>query len=140
MAQRTYNVTSALAPGQLEKYSCLTTEKWLSNFGIPECLKECTRKANAQDGCAYDDFACHNINYQTYSDIIEPCVFPPELGGKGNCTPAALKAVRPIVNDAGNFYNATLYASYAHKNCKVRLSILKTLKIVLDEVTVVSKK
>jgi hypothetical protein len=49
-----------------------TTETWLSEFGIPECLKDCTRYANANDGCAYDDFACHNINYQVYSDVRYP--------------------------------------------------------------------
>ncbi|KAL5383171.1 hypothetical protein DPSP01_006146 [Paraphaeosphaeria sporulosa] len=139
-AQRTYNVTSALAPGQLEKYKCLTTERWLKDFGIPECMHECTREANSKDGCAYDDFACHNINYQVYSDIIEPCAFPPQLGGSGTCTLEELGAIRPKVADAGNFFNATLYAAYADKHCEVRLSILKTLKIIADEATIISTK
>ncbi|KAJ4299814.1 hypothetical protein N0V90_005060 [Kalmusia sp. IMI 367209] len=139
-AQRTYNVTTALLPGQLHKYKCLTTERWLSEFNIPECLKECTKKANREDGCAYDDFACHSINYQAYSDIVEPCAFPPQMGGHGNCTIAELGAVRPIVTDSVNFFNATLYAAYAHKSCKQRLSIIKTLKIVSDEMTVISYK
>ncbi|KAL1597692.1 hypothetical protein SLS60_008178 [Paraconiothyrium brasiliense] len=139
-AQRTYNVTSALTSAQLEKYNCLTTEKWFKDFDIPECLQECTREANRKDGCAYDDFACHNVNYQAYSDIIEPCAFPPQLGGNGTCTLAELGAVRPKVADAGNFFNATLYAAYAGRHCKVRLSILKTLEIVANEVTIVSTK
>ncbi|KAK3215899.1 hypothetical protein GRF29_8g1445855 [Pseudopithomyces chartarum] len=139
-AQRTYNRTTALAEGQLEKYKCLTTEKWLSNFGIPECLKECTRKANREDGCAYNDFVCHSINYQAYSDLIEPCAFPAAIGGNGTCTLEELNAVRPIVTDSINFFNATLYSAYAERNCRVRLSIAKTLSIVQSEETIVSTK
>jgi hypothetical protein len=133
-----------------------TTEKWLSDFGIPECLKECTRQANREDGCAYNDFVCHSINYQAYSDVsisftgkrtgtnpgqlIEPCAFPPAIGGNGTCTLEELNAVRPIVTDSINFFNATLYSAYAERDCRVRLSIVKTLKIVESEETIVSTK
>jgi hypothetical protein len=44
-----------------------TTERWIPN--VPKCLRECTKKANELDGCAYDDFVCHCINYQKYSDV-----------------------------------------------------------------------
>jgi hypothetical protein len=72
--------------------------------------------------------------------IIEPCAFPPEIGGNGTCTLDELGAVRPIVADAGNFFNATLYAAYAESDCEVPLSILETLKIIANEATVVTTK
>ena len=33
------------------------------------CLKECQTKANKADGCAENDFACHCVNYNTYSNV-----------------------------------------------------------------------
>ncbi|KAK3647499.1 hypothetical protein LTR56_007993 [Elasticomyces elasticus] len=128
-AALTYNITQALAPGEFGKYHCLTTAKW--NAMIPACVRQCQIQANKGDGCAYDDFACHSVNYQVFSDIIELCVFPPSLGGHGTCTLAELGAARPLVQDMGNFFNATLYAAYA--GCPIKLSPLKTLGIVAKE-------
>jgi hypothetical protein len=54
-AARTFNITQAFAPGEFQKYQCLTTAKWLN--WIPDCIKQCQIQANSQDGCAYDDFA-----------------------------------------------------------------------------------
>lgn len=34
-----------------------------------DCLKECQVAANKADGCAENDFACHCVNYNTYSDV-----------------------------------------------------------------------
>ncbi|KAK3113718.1 hypothetical protein LTR53_008721 [Teratosphaeriaceae sp. CCFEE 6253] len=86
-AALTYNVTQALAPGEFNKYHCLTTAKW--NKLMPDCIKQCQIQANKADGCAYDDFgrpdcvndnypfdgltyaaACHSVNYQVFSDIV----------------------------------------------------------------------
>jgi hypothetical protein len=66
-AQRTFNLTAALAPGQLDRYRCLDTNSWIKR--VPKCLQQCTINANLADGCAFDDFACHCINYQVYSDV-----------------------------------------------------------------------
>ena len=104
-AQLIYNITQALAPGEFEKYRCLSTAEW--NKRIPECIRQCQIQANKQDGCAYDDFACHSVNYQVFSDIIEPCVFPPSLGGHGTCTLEELGIARPLVQDMGNFCKYT---------------------------------
>jgi hypothetical protein len=37
-----------------------------------DCLKECQVAANKADGCAENDFACHCVNYNTYSDVRLP--------------------------------------------------------------------
>lgn len=34
-----------------------------------DCLKDCQIAANKADGCAENDFACHCVNYNTYSDV-----------------------------------------------------------------------
>ena len=75
-----YNKTAAYAPGQYEKYKCITTED--INDMFTACLRQCQRDANSQDGCAYNDFACHCANYDTYSPVRIPFyfasnVFPP---------------------------------------------------------------
>ncbi|KAF2683287.1 hypothetical protein K458DRAFT_340235 [Lentithecium fluviatile CBS 122367] len=134
-AQRTYNITSALEDCNWDKYKCLTTATWLPQ--IPECLRNCTIEANQLDGCAYDDFACHCINYQKYSDVVEPCALPPEFGGRGGgCDAAELSVAQPLVTDMCNFFNATLYAGYAVCPRRIRLSPLTTLGIVFGEETV----
>jgi hypothetical protein len=161
-AQHTYNVTQAFQPGNFEKYQCMyasishpsfttsnsdpksTTEK--VNSWLPPCLHACHHKANIADGCAYDDMACHCVNYAVYTDVtspssptfptptltiqqlIEPCAFPAQLGGNGTCTMADLKLARPVVADMCNFFNATLYAAYG--NCSQELSKQKTLGMV----------
>ena len=61
------NKTNAYADGNLEKYKCIDTEG--VNDMLPECLHQCQRDANSQDGCGYDDFACHCANYDTYSPV-----------------------------------------------------------------------
>lgn len=66
-ATLTYNITEALAPGEFNKYHCLTTAEW--NARIPECVRSCQTQANSEDGCAFDDFACHCVNYNTFSDV-----------------------------------------------------------------------
>ncbi|KAK0946479.1 hypothetical protein LTR48_005427 [Friedmanniomyces endolithicus] len=144
-----YNITQALAPGEFEKYHCLTTAKW--NKMMPACIQQCQIQANKADGCAYHDFACHSVNYEVFSEIIEPCVFPPALGGHGTCSFADLAKARPLIQariamapagcggnelNLGNFFNATLYAAYA--GCPIKLSPLKTLEIVSREPTKVN--
>ncbi|KAK1058304.1 hypothetical protein LTR12_001513 [Friedmanniomyces endolithicus] len=94
-ATLTYNITEALAPGEFEKWHCLTTAKW--NKMMPACIQQCQIQANKADGCAYDDFACHSVNYEVFAEIIEPCVFPPALGGHGTCSFADLARARPLV-------------------------------------------
>ncbi|KAI6828980.1 hypothetical protein KC340_g8844 [Hortaea werneckii] len=106
-----YNKTAAYAPGQYEKYKCITTED--INDMFPACLRQCQRDANSQDGCAYNDFACHCANYDVYSPIVENCAFPPELGGTGNCTLPELGQARTVVTDLCNFFNATGYTASA---------------------------
>ncbi|KAF1961028.1 hypothetical protein CC80DRAFT_581016 [Byssothecium circinans] len=143
-AQRTYNITAALNPTQFKKYKCLTTEDWLPK--IPECLHDCTIEANKADGCAYDDFACHCANYEQYSNalvnneqIIEPCVLPPEVGGRGGgCNFQELSVAQPIVTDMCNFFNATVYADYVGCSWKLRLSPVTTLEIASREEIIVS--
>ncbi|KAF2120112.1 hypothetical protein BDV96DRAFT_485845 [Lophiotrema nucula] len=135
-AQRTFNITSALAPGQWKKYRCLSEDKLIKR--LPACLTDCQKNADRSDGCAIDDFACHCINYNVYSDLsssLNPCAFPPALGGSGTCTLAELGQARPIVSDMCNFFNATLYAGYV--GCRLKLSPKKTLKIVASEKTVI---
>lgn len=41
--------------------------------------------------------ACHSVNYEVFSEIIEPCVFPPALGGHGTCSFADLAKARPLI-------------------------------------------
>ena len=43
---------------------------------FPECLRQCQRDANAADGCAYNDFACHCANYDVYSPVNPPPTQP----------------------------------------------------------------
>lgn len=62
-----FNKTAAYAPGQYDKYKCINTED--INAMFPECLHQCQRDANANDGCAYNDFACHCANYDVYSPV-----------------------------------------------------------------------
>ncbi|KAH7061987.1 hypothetical protein BKA63DRAFT_527211 [Paraphoma chrysanthemicola] len=133
-AQLTYNITQAYVRGNWEKYRCLNNTK-LSSW-LPSCLHSCQDEANARDGCAPDDFACHCVNYSVYSDLIEPCAFPAALGGTGTCTLAELGVARPIINDMCNFFNATLYADY--RKCPQVLSKRKTYGIVECEEIVVS--
>ena len=80
---------------------------------FPECLRQCQRDANANDGCAYNDFACHCANYDVYSPLVENCAFPPSLGGTGTCTLEELGEARVVVTDLCNFFNATLYTASA---------------------------
>ncbi|KAK3638645.1 hypothetical protein LTR56_012951 [Elasticomyces elasticus] len=105
-----YNKTQAYQPGNLDKYRCMGTEGF--NALVPECLHQCQRDANANDGCAYDDLACHCANYDVYSPLVEQCVFPASLGGAGACTFPELGQIRPIVQDMCNFFNATGYTAY----------------------------
>ncbi|KAF2653689.1 hypothetical protein K491DRAFT_602452 [Lophiostoma macrostomum CBS 122681] len=128
-AQRTFNVTEAFAPGNWKKYHCIDTDAVVAL--LPTCLAECNYEANAADGCAYDDIACHCINYNVYSPIIEKCALPAEYGGAGACTDADLGIARPIVNDLCNFFNATLYADYT--GCPQELSPKLTTKLVFAE-------
>jgi hypothetical protein len=73
--------------------------------------------------------------------LVEPCVFPPELGGRGEgCTLADLGVAQPIVTDMCNFFNATLYAGYLKCPRSLKLTPLLTLKAILGEDTVVSMK
>lgn len=84
------------------------------------------------------------------AQIIEPCGFPPALGGYGTCSFADLNQARPLVNgnalpveltaynlanvcfiDMCNFFNATLYTGYA--GCPNELSPLKTLGVIARE-------
>jgi hypothetical protein len=65
------------------------------------------------------------------SQLIEPCAFPPALGGRGTCTFAELSVARPMVQDLCNFFNATLYADYV--GCPSKLNKLKTYSIVAKE-------
>ena len=97
-----FNKTAAYAPGNFEKYKvrllskttqhipllpspstliittqCINTED--INKMFPECLRQCQRNANAADGCAYNDFACHCINYDVYSPVRTSLFSPPFL-------------------------------------------------------------
>ncbi|KAF2647246.1 hypothetical protein K491DRAFT_723603 [Lophiostoma macrostomum CBS 122681] len=130
-ATRTFNITAALQPGNFDKYHCATTEQVVNL--LPSCLASCQRNANANDGCAYDDIACHCVNYVKYSSLIEPCAFPPN----GSCTFADLTIARPIVNDLCNFFNATLYAAY--DKCNQTLSPDLTNCIIAKEDTVITE-
>lgn len=62
-----FNKTAAYADGNYEKYKCITTED--VNDMFPECVRQCQRDANANDGCAYNDFACHCANYDVYAPV-----------------------------------------------------------------------
>lgn len=85
-AQLTFNITQALQPGNFKKYRCLyvmhhpspqaltplsDNEKLLAL--MPEttasCLAKCQAAANKADGCAENDFACHCVNYEVYSNV-----------------------------------------------------------------------
>ncbi|KAH7128467.1 hypothetical protein B0J11DRAFT_578673 [Dendryphion nanum] len=133
-AQLTFNITQALAPGNFQKYRCLTTEMW--NSRIPKCLHQCQIEASKKDCCAFDDFACRCANTQVFSDFIEPCAFPPAMGGSGTCTIPELLQVRPMVTDLCNFFNATLYAAYT--GCPQPLSKKKTYGIVASEEVIIT--
>lgn len=37
--------------------------------GTADCLKECQVAVNKVDGCAENDFACHCVKYNAYSDV-----------------------------------------------------------------------
>ncbi|KAF2725866.1 hypothetical protein K431DRAFT_259611 [Polychaeton citri CBS 116435] len=128
-ATLTFNVTSARELGKFEYYRCWKTEKLLEK--IPSCIHSAQNEANSKDGCDYDDFACHCINYQVFSDIIEPLVFPPSLGGTGNCSLEDLGKARPVISDMCNFFNATQYASYV--GCGICTSPQLTLPIIWRE-------
>jgi hypothetical protein len=39
------------------------------------CLKECQIAANKADGCAENDFACHCVNYNAYSNVCPSLPF-----------------------------------------------------------------
>jgi hypothetical protein len=41
------------------------------NAWLPSCLHTCHAKANAADGCALEDYTCHCVNYQVYSDVSQ---------------------------------------------------------------------
>jgi len=62
-----FNKTQAYKPGNLEKYKCMDTQKF--NKLVPKCLHQCQKQANKRDGCAYDDLACHCVNYDVYSPV-----------------------------------------------------------------------
>lgn len=66
-ATLTYNITQALQPGEFDKYHCLTTEGFAAR--LPACLQQCQRDAAKADGCAYDDYACHCVNYEPFSEV-----------------------------------------------------------------------
>ncbi|KAH3973569.1 hypothetical protein HBH69_224250 [Parastagonospora nodorum] len=132
-AQHTYNITDAFQPGNFQKYHCADTAK--VNTWLPSCLHECHIKANKNDGCAYDDLACHCVNYANYTSIIEPCAFPAALHGNGTCTMSDLLTARPIIQSMCNFFNATLYAAYT--GCPQELSKAKTLALVARNDTIV---
>ncbi|KAF2721198.1 hypothetical protein K431DRAFT_268991 [Polychaeton citri CBS 116435] len=135
-AALTYNLTQANAPGNLKKYHCWNTLDVLARVPTCTCIWKAQKYANNHDGCAYDDYTCHCANYQVYSDIIEPLVFPPSLGGKGTCTLDELSKARPVLNDMCNFFNATQYADYA--GCVGIFSPAVTLAIVQNEPVVIS--
>ncbi|KAJ4405884.1 hypothetical protein N0V91_004993 [Didymella pomorum] len=133
-AQLTFNITQALKPGNFAKYRCLNNDKLLALMPptTADCLKECQVAANKADGCAENDFACHCVNYNTYSDAIEPCAFAlPQGPRKDTCTVDVVLAARPIISDLCNFFNATLYADY--RRCPQKLSKRKTFGIIADE-------
>ncbi|KAH6621731.1 hypothetical protein C7974DRAFT_314852 [Boeremia exigua] len=134
-AQLTYNLTQALAPGNFKKYRCLDNDKLLALMPpvTAKCLKTCQIAANKGDGCAENDFACHCVNYNTYSDLIEPCAFalPANPAINPPCDTNALIAARPIIQDMCNFFNATLYADY--RRCPQELSKKKTYGIIAKE-------
>ncbi|KAL6709346.1 hypothetical protein ACN47E_001753 [Coniothyrium glycines] len=98
---------------------------------LPTCMLECQDAANKADSCAEDDFVCHCINHTIYSDLIEPCAFPPALNGTGTCTLAELGQARSVISDMCNFFNATLYTDYCR--CPQRLSKKNTYRIVSKE-------
>ncbi|XPS95476.1 hypothetical protein M3J09_004766 [Ascochyta lentis] len=128
-AQLTYNLTQALKPGNFAKYRCLDNDKLLALMPptTAQCLKKCQLAANKADGCAENDFACHCVNYTTYSNLVEPCAFPPS----GSCTFELLGPARPVIQDMCNFFNATLYADY--RRCPQTLSRRKTYGIIAEE-------
>lgn len=66
----TFNKTAAYAPGQYDKYKCIDTEG--VNDMFPQCIRQCQRDVNRNDGCAYDDFACHCANYDVYAPVRVP--------------------------------------------------------------------
>lgn len=68
--------------------------------------------------------------------LIQPCAFPPEVGGNGHCTRDDLGKARPIIQDMCNFYNATLYQDF--ENCPQRTSEAITYGIIMNEDIVVS--
>ncbi|KAF1349258.1 hypothetical protein EJ07DRAFT_160036 [Lizonia empirigonia] len=128
-AQLTFNITQALKPGNFAKYRCLLTrtsnnDKLLALMPpvTAKCLANCQAAANKGDGCTENDFVCHCVNYNTYSDLIEPCAFalPANPATNPPCDQAALFAARPIIQDMCNFFNATLYADY--RRCPQKLS------------------
>ncbi|KAF2648917.1 hypothetical protein K491DRAFT_669801 [Lophiostoma macrostomum CBS 122681] len=123
-----YNLTQALESGNWNKYHCMDTNRVVKL--LPKCLTKCNYIANSKDGCAYDDIACHCVNYNKYSPLVEKCAFPKSMGGDGACTLAELGVARPIVNDVCNFFNATLYANYVH--CPQRLSPRKTFTLIAE--------
>ncbi|KAF1843133.1 uncharacterized protein K460DRAFT_356900 [Cucurbitaria berberidis CBS 394.84] len=133
-AQLTFNITQAFTPGNWEKYRCLDNAKL--SLWLPSCLSECQKKANAEDGCAFDDFACHCVNYNAYSDLIEPCAFPASQGGQGNCTLAELGQARPIIADMCNFFNATVYGDY--HGCAQWVTKEKTYQVIAGEEVIVT--
>ncbi|KAF2008945.1 hypothetical protein BU24DRAFT_474359 [Aaosphaeria arxii CBS 175.79] len=133
-AQLTFNVTKAHETGNWDKYVCLTNKKFIER--VPDCLKKCQSDAAKKDGCAEDDFACHCVNTQAFSDLVEPCAFPPELGGHGTCTTDELGPVRGIITDLCNFFNASLYSAY--EDCPQPLSKDLTHSIIECEETVIT--
>lgn len=114
-----------------------------------KCLASCQAAANKADGCAENDFACHCVNYNNYSNVrptaspsepntnthqlIEPCAFalPNNPATNPPCDQNALIAARPIIQDMCNFFNATLYADY--RRCPQKLSKRKTYGIIAEE-------
>jgi hypothetical protein len=70
--------------------------------------------------------------------LIEPCAFPPALGGTGTCTLAELGQARPVINNMCNFFNATVYADYRKCDRDLKLSKKKTYGILCDEETIVT--
>ncbi|KAF1996331.1 hypothetical protein P154DRAFT_443600 [Amniculicola lignicola CBS 123094] len=128
-AQLTFNITQALQPGNLQKYKCLNNDRLAAE--MPECIRQCQADG---DGCAVDGFAYHCVNCNVYSDLIEPCAFPPSLGGYGTFILAELGIARPIVSNMCNFFSVTLYAAYA--GCPQPLSKRKTDEIVVNEPTI----
>ncbi|KAF2621941.1 hypothetical protein BU25DRAFT_219171 [Macroventuria anomochaeta] len=130
-AELTFNITQALQPGNFAN----DNDKLLALMPpvTAKCLKSCQIAANKADGCAENDFTCHCVNYNTYSNLIEPCAFalPNNPATNPPCDQNALIAARPIIQDMCNFFNATLYADY--RKCPQKLSKKKTYSIIADE-------